>query len=114
MTSHESSAEHKFNDDQQYIPSNALHDAVPHEQAIGLSEDPSMLLQTSPRVHALVYSVQKRPVYAVHPESPHWHGELLEVAPLVWTQSGAAKQMQLSMLELPEHDPVVVDNVLYL
>ena len=42
----------------QYMPLKELHAAVPQEQAIVLSEDPSMLVQGSPLEHVLVEEVQ--------------------------------------------------------
>jgi hypothetical protein len=54
FTLHETSTEQKFKEDQQYIPSNALQDAVPQAQATELIDEPSMLMQFSPGEQMLV------------------------------------------------------------
>ena len=100
----------KLREEMQYIPLKEWHAAVPHEQAMVLSEDPSTLVQGSPLEQVLVEEVQKRPDAAVHNPPPHKQGAVFDVAPLVCAQSGAATHRQKS--ELEEHDAVEVDSVL--
>ena len=95
----------------QYMPLKELHAAVPHEQSIELSEEPSLLVHGLPREQVLVEEVQKRPEAAVHPVSPHTHGAALEIAPSVCVQSGAATQRQKEE-DAERHDLVEVNIVL--
>ena len=92
------------------MPLKELHAAVPHVQSMVLSEDPSTFVQRSPLEQVLAEAVQKRPEAAVHPVPPHKHASVLDVAPLVCVQSGAAMHRQ--KLELEVHNAVEVDTVL--
>ena len=49
---------HWLNELSQYIPLKELHAAVPQEQSMVLSEDPSTLVQGSPLEQVLVEEVQ--------------------------------------------------------
>ena len=49
---------HWLNELSQYIPLKELHAAVPQEQSMVLSEDPSTLAQGAPLEHVLVEEVQ--------------------------------------------------------
>ena len=72
------------------MPLKELHAAVPQEQSMVLSEDPSTLVQGSPLEQVLVEEVQKRPEAAVHSVTPHVHAAPLAAEPSVVPQSGMA------------------------
>ena len=62
------------------MPLAELHAAAPHEQSIVLSEDPSMLVQTSPLEQVLVEKEQYRPVTALHEVEAGPHAHAIEFA----------------------------------
>ena len=63
------------------MPLKELHAAVPQEQSMVLSDDPSTFVQGSPFEQVLVEEEQINPVVLVHSTLPHVHATVFAAEP---------------------------------